>query len=184
MKIYTKSGDKGKTFLFGGRKVNKNDLRIAAYGNVDELNSLIGVILAEDPPEEISKKLTRIQNELMVLGSDLASPMDVTTTIPRVTQPYVSRLEKEIDSWQKKLPQLKKFILPGGGRIGSKLHLARAVTRRSERSIANLANQEKINAKVLMYVNRLSDWFFVAARQNNKIESIKEVQWLGRDGSY
>ena len=180
VKIYTKSGDKGRSSLFGGRKVKKSDLRIEAYGNVDELNSLIGTILAENPSKDIAKKLTRIQNELFVLGSDLATPLGVKIKIPRVNRPYILRLEKEIDAWQKGLPQLKKFILPGGSKIGAKLHLVRSIARRTERSIVGLAQQDAINAKNIIYINRLSDWFFVAARYVNKLEKIKETEWKGR----
>lgn len=180
MKIYTKSGDKGRTSLFGGRKTKKDDLRIEAYGSVDELNSLIGTILAENLSSDISKKLTRIQNELFVLGSDLATPLDVKIKIPRVVIPFISRLEKEIDAWQKDLPQLRKFILPGGSKVGAKLHLARSVARRSERLIVRLAHIDKMNEKDIMYINRLSDWFFVAARYVNRVDDKKEVLWKGR----
>lgn len=203
MKIYTRGGDRGKTSLFGGQKVEKGDLRIEAYGNVDELNSLIGVILADlskytshpergegsrdsspkaqnDQYREAKQKLLRIQKELFVLGSDLATPLDVKTKVPRVNKLYIKRLEQEIDSWDKNLPKLFHFILPGGSKIGAKLHLARSVTRRVERSIAQLASQEKNNEKNLMYINRLSDWFFLLARYINKIEKIKEISWKGR----
>ena len=180
VKIYTKSGDRGQTSLFGGQKVEKSDLRIEAYGNVDELNSLIGVILAEDLSLEISKKLVRIQNELFVLGSDLATPLNIKIKIPRVVKSFTNRLEKEIDSWQKDLPQLKKFILPGGSKVGAKLHLARSTARRTERSIVRLASQENINERDIIYINRLSDWFFVLARFVNKVEKIKETEWKGR----
>ncbi len=180
MKIYTKGGDSGTTSLFGGRRVDKDSARIEAYGNVDELNSLVGIILAEFPPFKISKKLIRLQHELFVLGSDLATPLDIKTKIPRISKTYISKLEKEIDTWQKELPELKKFILPGGGKVGSKLHLGRTVARRAERSIAALARLEKINGKTLIYINRLSDWFFVMARYINRLEKIKEVIWIGR----
>lgn len=180
VKIYTKTGDKGTTSLFGGKSVSKNSGRIDAYGNVDELNSLIGTILADNPSSIIYEKLIRIQNELFVLGSDLATPLDVKIKIPRITKAFIRRLEKEIDVWQKNLPQLKKFILPGGSKIGAKLHLARSVTRRVERSIVNLAHTERVNEKDVMYTNRLSDWFFVLARYANNLEKVKETVWKGR----
>lgn len=189
MKIYTKGGDRGTTSLFGGERVEKNSLRIRAYGEIDELNSLIGVILAEwsnvevEPRQEVQplrKKLLRIQKELFVLGADLATPYDVKVKIPRVTRPYITRLEKEIDKWSRSLPQLKKFILPGGSKTGSKLHCARTVARRAERSIVDLAKQEKINKNVLIYTNRLSDWFFTLARYINQLQGVKEVPWKGR----
>lgn len=187
MKIYTKTGDRGTTSLFGGRRTDKDSLRIEAYGNVDELNSLIGVVVADfvevRPLTEVGplkRKLLRIQAELFVLGSDLATPLDVKIKIPRVKKSFITRLEKEIDLWDKNLAPLKKFILPGGSKVGAKLHLARTVARRVERAIADLANQEKINQNTLIYINRLSDWLFTLARYVNKLDKIKEVPWKGR----
>lgn len=192
MKIYTKTGDRGTTSLFGGKKVTKDDLRIQAYGNVDELNSLTGVIVsglearfnqgADTSPalKDLVKKLARIQEELMVLGSDLATPVDVRVKIPRVTKVFITRLEKEIDGWEKKLPKLKNFILPGGSIVSSWLHLARSTTRRAERSIVVLSNGDKINLSAAVYINRLSDWFFVLARYINMEEKTKETIWKGR----
>lgn len=181
MKIYTKGGDRGTTSLFGGRRVEKDSLRIEAYGNVDELNSLIGVILVDfTEVGPLKRKLLRIQTELFVLGSDLATPLDVRVKIPRVNKSFATRLEKEIDLWEKNLIPLKKFILPGGSKFGANLHLARTVARRTERAIATLTNQEKINKNTLMYINRLSDWLFTLARYVNKSENIAELQWQGR----
>lgn len=190
MKIYTKTGDGGSTSLFGGKRVDKNSARTEAYGCIDELNSLIGTIVAEKPPANILKKLARVQGELFVLGTDLATPFDVkvstslklrgTSKIPRITKTFVTRLEKEIDFFDKKLPALKNFILPGGGEVGSKLHLARTVARRAERRIVDLSNTEKNNKNGLSYVNRLSDWLFVLARYINNEENAKEIIWKGR----
>lgn len=184
VRIYTKTGDRGGTSLFGGKRVDKNSIRIRAYGEVDELNSLIGVILSEvEPHKEVQplvKKLMRVQVELFVLGSDLATPKEVKVKIPRVTKSFVTRLEREIDVWSKALPQLKKFILPGGSTAGAGLHLARTVARRAERSIVDLASQEKINQNAQIYINRLSDWLFILARYVNKLEKIFEVPWRGR----
>ena len=181
MKLYTKTGDKGTTSLFGGKRVEKNSARIKAYGEVDELNSLIGTIIAQfSEVEPLKEKLLRIQKELFVLGSDLATPLTIKTKIPRITKNYVIRLEREIDKWSASLPQLKNFILPGGGKIGAKLHLARAIARRTERSIAELGRTEKINKTALIYINRLSDWLFTLARYVNKQEGITEKIWEGR----
>lgn len=184
VKIYTKTGDSGTTSLFGGKRIEKNSARIAAYGGVDELNCMIGVIgvivLQTTKDKALSAKLLRIQNELMVLGSDLATPLDLKIKIPRITKSYVLRLEKEIDLWQKGLPALRNFILPGGSNAGSSLHMARAMARRVERSIVELANEEKINSAILPYINRLSDWLFVAARYVNKVNGIDEQIWKGR----
>lgn len=180
MKVYTKTGDYGTTFLFGGKRVDKNSARIRAYGAVDELNSLIGVIIAENPSADVSKKLLRIQAELFVLGSDLATPMDVKVKIPRITKSFTTRLEKEIDKWTASLLPLKNFILPGGEKIGSKLHLARTIARRAEREIVEVTNGEKINRNTLVYINRLSDWLFVMARYVNKLDGSGERIWEGR----
>ena len=180
VKVYTRGGDRGMTSLFGGKRVDKNSARIRAYGEVDELNSLIGVILTDDPPSDISRKLLRVQEELFVLGSDLATPLEVKVKIPRVTKSFIIRLEKEIDKWSASLPQLRKFILPGGGKVGSKLHLARTVARRAERSIVDLSTQEKVNPNAMIYVNRMSDWFFTLARYINKLENEPERIWKGR----
>lgn len=184
MKIYTKTGDRGTTSLFGGKRVEKNSARIAAYGGVDELNSMIGVIgtvVSQTIKDKtLSAKLLRVQTELMVLGSDLATPLDVKIKVPRITKSYISQLEKEIDLWQKSLPALRNFILPGGNNAGSSLHMARAMARRVERSIAELAGEEKINKNNLPYINRLSDWLFVVARYANKAEGVPEQIWKGR----
>lgn len=182
MKIYTKTGDRGKTSLFGGERVDKNSARIRAYGDIDELNSQIGLVIAQKPPVDTSKKLQRIQNELFVLGTDLATPSEVKVKVkvPRVKKSFVTRLEKEIDIWQKKLPEIRNFILPGGSEVGARLHLARAVARRAERAIVDLSNVEKINRNALIYINRLSDWFFVLARYVNKLDNEAETIWKGR----
>src|SRR3989338_1064894 len=190
VKIYTKTGDRGTTSLFGGQRVDKSSARIRAYGEVDELNSLIGVILAEGsfawalrdrkrkPDKILDKKLAatyaitdqlrRIQNELFVLGADLATPLDVKIKVPRIAKSDVGRLEQEINIWTKSLTPLRNFIIPGGGKIRAKLHLARTVARRAERSIVELAGQEKINKNAQSYINRLSDWLFTLARYINK----------------
>ena len=180
MKIYTKKGDRGETSLFGGQKVDKNSLRVEAYGKADELNSLIGVIIAEDVPKNVLNKLGRIQNELFILGTDLATPMDVKIKVPRIKKFDTVRLEKEIDAWEKELPKLKNFIVPGGSKTGSKLHLARATSRCLERIVVALDRNDRLNPAVLSYVNRLSDWFFVLARHTNFEAGSKEIVWKGR----
>ncbi|KKQ89647.1 MAG: hypothetical protein UT12_C0010G0018 [Candidatus Curtissbacteria bacterium GW2011_GWC2_38_9] len=209
MKIYTKTGDSGTTSLFGGRRVGKDSARIAAYGTVDELNSLIGLIISDlqqysssersesrsgsrpasqrgeqaqtiTDNKKIVKKLLRIQSELFVLGADLATPADIKIKAPRIKKSFVIRLEREIDKWSASLPVLKNFILPGGGKVGSKLHLARSIARRAEWSLVALSKEETINKNTQMYINRLSDWFFVAARHVNKGERQEEKVWRGR----
>ncbi len=180
MKIYTKSGDGGTTSLFGGDRVSKDSIRVEAYGKADELNSMLGVVLAENPPSDISKKILRIQKEIFVLGTDLATPISLKFKVPRIKKNYTSRLEREIDKMETKLPKLKNFVLPGGGKLGSGLHLARSVSRCLERILVTLDRTDKINPKILPYVNRLSDWFFVLARHANRAQKFKEVPWVGR----
>lgn len=192
MKIYTKTGDSGSTSLFGGERVFKNSSRIRAYGEVDELNSLIGIVIYDlssfkvepslkvQPYKKLSQKLLRIQSELLALGSDLATPLNVKIKVPRVSKSYVARLEKEIDKWSTSLTPLKNFILPGGGKIGARIHLARTVARRAERSIVDLNRIDAINGVALIYVNRLSDWLFTLARYVNKLEGQSEKIWKGR----
>ena len=137
--------------------------------------------------EPLKKKLLRIQSELFVLGADLATPQELESRVksqrvkvPRISPSYIKRLEEEIDSWSDKLPKLRNFIFPGGGKIGSKLHLVRSITRRAERSVVEISKQEKINQNALVYINRLSDWFFILARYINKLEKAPEVTWSGR----
>lgn len=180
MKIYTKTGDSGTTSLFAGKRVAKDSARVTAYGEVDELNSLIGVILAQTESVLLIRKLTRIQNELFVLESDLAASLDLRIKIPRITRSYITRLEREIDLWEKELKPLKNFVLPGGSVAGANLHLARTVSRRAERSIVTLSKVEKISRLAQIYINRLSDWFFVLARYINMEEGAEEIIWKGR----
>lgn len=179
MKIYTKTGDSGTTSLFGGMRVSKHSTRVKCVGYVDELNALLGVILAECP-KNVAGLVLRIQGELFILGADLATPKSVKAKVPRVTNGLVKKLERDIDRIEKQLPKLKNFILPGGSGTGAKLHLARATARRAERAIVTLADEEKINRAILPYINRLSDWLFVAARYANKLEGQTEVIWKGR----
>lgn len=184
VKVYTRTGDRGTTSLFGGKRVDKNSLRIRAYGEVDELNSLLGVVVSDLRHSNgilgILKKMYRVQTELFVLGADLATPREIKVKIPRITKSFVTRLEKEIDKWSTSLPQLRNFILPGGSTVGAKLHLARTVARRVERSIVELSNQEKINKNAQVYINRLSDWLFTLARYINRFEGATEISWRGR----
>lgn len=180
MRIYTKTGDTGTTSLFGGKRVRKDSQRVTACGEVDELNSLLGVIIAETQNKDLIIKLTRVQNELFILQTVLAFSFDLKIKIPKINAVHSLRLECEIDDWEKSLPKLKNFILPGGGETGSKLHLARTVARRAERSIVTLASAERISKYALSYINRLSDWLFVLARYINNEENAKEIIWKGR----
>lgn len=180
MKIYTKTGDSGTTSLFGGKRVSKHSARVKCVGYVDEINALLGVTLVKCQDRKVANLILRIQGELFTLGADLATPMDIKVKVPRVNKTFTTRLEKEIDRMEQELPKIKNFILPGGSGTGSKLHLARATARRAERAIVILAEEEKMNAAIRPYINRLSDWLFVLARYANKIEGIGEQIWKGR----
>lgn len=176
MKIYTKTGDDGTTGLIGNIRIKKSNPRIAAYGAVDELNAALGIILSFKLGKDINNLLTKIQNDLFVVGADLANP-NLKNTSNRVTSEMVSFLEKEIDKLEGKLPQITFFILPGGDLIASHVHLARAICRRAETDIVKLSESEKINNESLIYINRLSDLLFVIARTINKRKKISDVAW-------
>lgn len=180
MKIYTKTGDSGMSSLWGGMRVSKASARISAYGSVDELNSMIGFILSMNLDNKIATCLTRIQSELMTIGSDLATPEGMTTKIKqlRISSTAVTKLEKEIDAMTSDLPQLKSFILPSGSPAAAYLHLARTVCRRAEREVVSLAADEVINPAVQIYLNRLSDFLFTAARKQNQVDHVSETTWL------
>lgn len=176
MKIYTKTGDDGTTGLIGNTRVKKSNPRIAAYGAVDELNAALGIILSFKLGKDINNLLTKIQNDLFVVGADLANP-NLKNKSNRVTSEMVLFLEKEIDRLEEKLSQITFFILPGGDLIASHVHLARAICRRSETDIVKLSESEKINTESLIYINRLSDLLFVMARTINKRKKISDVAW-------
>jgi cob(I)alamin adenosyltransferase len=157
--------------------VSKDALRIRAYGDVDELNSVLGLARANSKNDEIVSILEMLQRDLFTVGSDLASPKQESREVPRVNKDMIIRLERTIDGFQEKLPALKAFILPGGGETGALLHLARSVGRRAERSIVALGKTETVSEDVLPYVNRLSDLLFVMARFSNHLEGREETEW-------
>jgi cob(I)alamin adenosyltransferase len=172
-KVYTKTGDEGLTSLATGERVSKASLRVFAYGDVDELNSLLGLALTRiaDPP--LQRQLHEIQDGLFVLGADLATPFPPEGAgkpdpVRRVAAAEIESLERAIDCYNETLPPLEEFILPGGSEPGAWLHLARAVARRAERVVVLAAQSEKINPQVLVYLNRLSDLLFVLARVVNR----------------
>jgi cob(I)alamin adenosyltransferase len=178
MKIYTKTGDSGDTSLFGGQRVPKDALRIEAYGTVDELNSVLGIALADAPDEEIRSVILQIQHQLFALGADLATPRSVTRkTIRRIEPRDCLRLEKEIDRIDSLLKPLHSFILPGGSHLAARLHFARTVCRRAERVVVRLSRNEDIGEGTTMYLNRLSDLLFVLARYANQRADIPEIRW-------
>jgi cob(I)alamin adenosyltransferase len=178
MKIYTKTGDKGQTSLIGGVKVSKGDTRIHAYGTVDELNSCIGVV--RDMYEETAAHTTlfKIQNLLFTIGSHLASHEKSKMVLPEITEEDVTFLELEMDRMNETLPELTHFILPGGHPASSHCHVARCVCRRAERLAVELAETEKVEPILIKYLNRLSDYLFVLARQISKDFGAEELKWI------
>jgi len=180
MKIYTKGGDKGETGLYGGKRVSKDSLRIEAYGTVDELNSFIGLTLTEVIDQETKTILQQIQNNLFILGSDLSAPLNEETEkhkVPRIAEEHFLNIEKEIDRIDLKLDELRNFILPGGAKGAALLHICRTICRRAERKVVALNNTVKLNPYILIFLNRLSDLFFVLARYENKISGKEDIKW-------
>jgi cob(I)alamin adenosyltransferase len=179
VKIYTKTGDRGETGLFGGPRVRKSDPRVEAYGEVDELNAAIGVVRAgvEDP--EIDAQLALVQAELFCVGAELATPhgTKARSAIPPVSPEWMARLERAMDAWDAELPPLTRFVLPGGTRTAAALHLARTVCRRAERRAVALAAEVELDPAVVAYLNRLSDFLFVAARVANRRARRDEPVW-------
>ncbi|HET6457792.1 MAG TPA: cob(I)yrinic acid a,c-diamide adenosyltransferase [Nitrosopumilaceae archaeon] len=176
VKIYTKTGDDGSTGLIGGNRIRKSSPRIIAYGAVDELNSSLGIALSLKLDADIANLLTKIQNDLFVVGADLANP-DLKNTSNRITDDMVQFLEHNIDNLEKELSTISYFILPGGDQIASQVHMARAISRRAETSIVYLAEIEEINKTCKIYINRLADLLFVIARVINKRKTINDIAW-------
>lgn len=175
-KIYTRTGDKGETGLGDGSRTAKDSLRVEAFGTVDELNSILGLLLASKLPDGVEPLLTRLQHELFDLGGELCMPG--TTLIP---ESYVEDLEKTLDALNADLPPLKDFILPGGSEAAARCHFARTVCRRAERRVVSLAEVEDVNPVSIRYLNRLSDLLFVAARVIARSDGGQEVLWVHGD---
>jgi cob(I)alamin adenosyltransferase len=171
-KIYTRTGDAGDTGLGDGSRVAKDCLRVEAYGTTDELNSIIGMVLAHAIPPPVSECLENIQHDLFDLGGELSVP-----GYNKITPDYSTRLETQLDGFNAELPMLKEFILPAGGHATSACHLARSVCRRAERRVVSLKREEDINPAILTYLNRLSDLLFVIARVLARHEHGNEVLW-------
>lgn len=178
MKVYTKKGDQGKTSLIGGTRVPKHHVRIEAYGTVDELNSFLG-LLGDQPSSEAHRGfLKRIQDMLFTIGSHLASdPEKSLMKLPEIKQEDIEALEKSIDELEEKLPPLKQFVLPGGHVANSTAHVARSICRRAERSIVHLNEIQSVNPLIMQYINRLSDWLFVYAREMTRVNQAEEITW-------
>lgn len=177
MKIYTKTGDDGQTGLFSGRRVLKSALQVEAYGDVDELNSWLGYIVACGAPEDIRTVLTRIQHDLHRMGADLATPLDVESKIKRMSEDRTLSLEGLIDQFESELTPLTQFILPGGSPLSSQFHIARCVCRRAERAVVRFSERSSYNTEVMRYLNRLSDLLFVLARVCNARSKIGDIIW-------
>ena len=177
-KIYTKTGDQGETSLYGGRRVGKDDLRIEAYGTVDELNAQLGVVRTLPLPPGAGELLERIQHELFVLGADLATPPEKTSAkVRRIAEEDVVRLEQDIDRLDAGLPELRSFILPSGSPAGAALHVARTVCRRAERRTVRLVRETSLDRLPVIYLNRLADLLFVLARHVNHALGSPETPW-------
>ncbi len=179
-RIYTKSGDKGETMLGDGVRVPKDHPRVEAYGTVDELNAVLGLLLGSGLPEDVSQLVLRIQNDLFDLGADLCIPPTENESPDkslRIQPEQVTRLEQEIDRLNDDLEPLRTFVLPGGTQPAAWCHMARTVCRRAERELVHLARTEKINSETLIYLNRLSDLLFVLARTLNE-NGKKDVLWV------
>ncbi|HEY6099956.1 MAG TPA: cob(I)yrinic acid a,c-diamide adenosyltransferase [Anaeromyxobacter sp.] len=175
-RIYTRGGDEGETSLGDGSRVSKLDPRIAAFGTTDELNSMLGLVLAGDCPEELQAPLDRIQNELFDVGADLCVPLKVEGRL-RVEQSMVDALEALCDRFNEQLPELLSFVLPGGTQAAARLHVARTTCRRAERETLLAAQQHDVNSLVLVYLNRLSDLLFILARAANAAAGRDEPLW-------
>ncbi|MDA3844691.1 MAG: cob(I)yrinic acid a,c-diamide adenosyltransferase [Candidatus Kapabacteria bacterium] len=179
MKIYTKTGDKGKTALFGGKRVSKASVRVDSYGTIDELNSHIGLVIAHELSEDVRGDLTKLSSLLFNLGADLATPHDPPPKNPavRMQEEHITWLEQLIDKYYENLPQETFFTLPGGCVAAANLHIARTICRRAERIITELAATEEINNQAVIFVNRLSDYLFCAAKKVNADSGAKELPW-------
>jgi cob(I)alamin adenosyltransferase len=181
-KVYTRSGDDGTTALGVKTRVAKDSVRVEAYGTVDELNSVIGVVLASGVDRALRQPLERVQNDLFHLGSDLCVPEaeKESMPVPRIEARHVSMLEEWMDAWSEELAPLANFVLPGGAPAAAALQLARAVCRRAERRVVTLGRQEAVGAYAVQYLNRLSDALFVAARYENAKRGVAEPIWDSR----
>jgi len=180
MKLYTKTGDDGTTSLFGGQRVDKDHLRVEAYGTVDELNSIVGVARAACDFDDLNEILTSIQNRLFELGADLATPGEGDDLVPRIGETQITELEQWIDRCSEATPELKSFVLPGGAELAARLHQARTVSRRAERVCLKLHREESIGQPVMVYLNRLSDLLFAMARRANHLTGVADVPWVKR----
>ena len=177
MKIYTKVGDKGRTSLYGGTIVAKDNIRIEAYGTIDELNAYIGLLIDFLTKEEPRSTLTMVQSRLFDIGANLATQRDREQPLPKLDSETWLKLENEIDQMEKNLKPLSNFILPGGHREVSFCHICRTVCRRAERRVVSLTQTEEVDPGVIIFLNRLSDYLFVLAREISRYHRIEETPW-------
>lgn len=184
MKIYTKTGDRGETALYGGTRVSKASARVESYGTIDELNSFIGFAKTEINNEKVLNQLRKIQFDLFTLGSESATPTDKLTLTNgksrltlMISETEIEELEQWMDEFETELEPLQYFILPGGGKSATSLHICRTVCRRAERSLVFLNETEEVRPELIKYLNRLSDYLFVLARYVSKINGETEEYW-------
>jgi cob(I)alamin adenosyltransferase len=177
MRLYTKQGDDGSTGLIGGTRVHKNDPRVDAYGEVDETNAAIGVVIAGCRDDEMVASLRQIQSEMFILGSQLAAAAEGDAPV-RIQEEHVAQLERWIDAASAESPPLRNFVLPGGSPTAAALHLARTVCRRAERAVVTLAQQQPVSPTVVIYLNRLSDLLFAWARLANHRAGVPDIPWI------
>ena len=180
MKIYTRTGDSGETSLFDGTRVPKHDLRVVAYGEVDELNAAVGLAAAHVAHPDVAALLPEIERDLFAMGGQLSNPLEKSpkkVAKSAIEPERVQALERAIDALDQGLPPLRRFILPGGSSGGGLLHLARAICRRAERAVVALDREQGVNPVVLQYLNRLSDYLFTAARAENQRAGVPEIEW-------
>jgi len=178
MKIYTKTGDSGKTSLFGKARVDKDDIRIEAYGTVDELNSHLGLLLSDVNDTAVSDLILQIQSKLFDIGSNLAADPENTYPLPEIKEENTSVLELAIDKMNESLQPLKTFILPGGSWANGQCHVCRTVCRRSERRVVTLSKVADVKPEIIKYLNRLSDYLFVLSRYLLAKDGIEEIPWV------
>ena len=176
MKIYTKTGDDGNTGLQGNYRIAKSHPRILAYGTVDEANAALGIVLTNSLDEDVTELLTKIQNDLFVVGADLSNP-NLNDVKNRVSLDLIEALEQHIDKFESELPPLTNFILPGGDAAAAQLHYVRTVVRRAETQTVQLSEKDEINSNCIKYLNRLSDLFFVMGRLINKRKNREDIPW-------
>jgi cob(I)alamin adenosyltransferase len=176
MPIYTRTGDQGETHLYGGKRVAKDDPRVEAYGSVDELNALLGVAMTTYTGSRM-ENLKEVQRALFFIGAHLASPKPMA--VKGIDAEAIDTMEKAMDEIESAVGPLRHFILPGGGKSAALLHLARTVCRRAERRVIALHRKEKVDPQIIVYLNRLSDWLFMLAREENARAKINEQEWKG-----